>query len=228
MDHVLRPRVTITGLLMLTASTGVVDAVSYLGLDRVFTGNMTGNVLFLGFALVGVPGIPFLNNAVALVGFVIGAIAAGRIVGRGHRLGSLPTRSIVVLAGAGGLLVVAAVAAAVVPALPEGMLLAVTAALAVAMGAQAAAVKPVGNSDITTIVVTSTIVNLSRDSRLAGGDGRQRWVQRLLAVLAMGVGAALGALCQLHLGTVATLVLGAAVFAAGGGCLVAAARRVAA
>lgn len=228
MDHVLRPRVTITGLLMLTASTGVVDAVSYLGLDRVFTGNMTGNVLFLGFALVGVPGIPFLNNAVALVGFVIGAIAAGRIVGRGHRMGSLPTRSIVVLAGAGGLLVVAAVAAAVVPALPEGMLLAVTAALAVAMGAQAAAVKPVGNSDITTIVVTSTIVNLSRDSRLAGGDGRQRWVQRLLAVLAMGVGAALGALCQLQLGTVATLVLGAVVFAAGGGCLVAATRRVAA
>src|SRR5690606_41517253 len=136
MDHVLRPRVTITGLLLLSASTGVVDAVSYLGLGRVFTGNMTGNVLFLGFALVGVPGIPFLNNAVALVGFVVGAIAAGRIVGRGHRLGSLPTRSIVVLAGAGGVHVVAAVAAALVPALPEGIMVPVTAGLVARIGAR--------------------------------------------------------------------------------------------
>lgn len=226
MDHALRPRLSVTGLLLLTASTGVIDAVSYLGLDRVFTGNMTGNVLFLGFALVGVPGIPFLNNAVALLGFVAGAVLAGRVVGRGHRAGSLPTRSIVVLVGGGALLVLAAVTAALVPALPEPVLLAVTTALAVAMGAQATAVKPVGNSDITTIVVTSTIVNLAREARVAGGDGTQRWVQRSLAVVAMGAGAALGALCQLQLGTVPALVLGAIVFAAGSGCLTAAARHV--
>lgn len=61
------------GLLLLTGATGVVDAVSYLALDRVFTGNMTGNVLFLGFAIAGVPGIPFLNNAIALFGFVVGS-----------------------------------------------------------------------------------------------------------------------------------------------------------
>ena len=31
-------------MLILTFSTGIVDAVGYLGLDRVFTGNMTGNL----------------------------------------------------------------------------------------------------------------------------------------------------------------------------------------
>ena len=34
-------------MLALTFSTGIVDAVGYLGLDRVFTGNMTGNVVIL-------------------------------------------------------------------------------------------------------------------------------------------------------------------------------------
>ena len=59
---------------------------TYFALDRVFTGNMTGNVLFLGFALVGVPGIPFLNDAIALVGFVLGSMIGGRAQAWAHRL----------------------------------------------------------------------------------------------------------------------------------------------
>lgn len=179
------------GLILLTAATGTIDAVSYLALDRVFTGNMTGNVLFIGFALVGVAGIPFLNNVVALAGFVLGSIVSGRIVGRGHtRL--LPRRSAwTLVAGAvviGGLSTVWAV----LGSLDERGLLIVTALLAIVMGAQVSAVKPIGNSDVTTIVVTNTLANLARDSRLGGGRG-QAWVQRLLAVIAMGGGAALGA-----------------------------------
>jgi uncharacterized membrane protein YoaK (UPF0700 family) len=225
MDHALRPRLSITALLLLTASTGAIDAVSYLGLDRVFTGNMTGNVLFLGFALVGVPGIPFFNNLIALLGFVAGSIVSGRIVGRGHRAGSLPTGSIVVLVVGGVILIAATTTAALVPQLPEPALLAVTAALAFAMGGQVSAVKPVGNSDITTIVVTNTIANLARDSRLGGGHG-QRWGQRLLAVLAMGAGAALGALLLLRISTVAALVLATAVFAVATVLMIVATREV--
>ena len=215
MDHPLRTRLSVLALLLFTASTGVVDAVSYLGLDRVFTGNMTGNVLFLGFALVGVPGIPFLNNAIALLGFVAGSIVSGRIVGRGHRAGTLPTGSIVVLVVSAAILVAITLVAAIVPSLPEPVLLVVTAALAFAMGGQVSAVKPVGNSDITTIVVTNTIANLARDSRWGGGHG-QRWVQRLLAVIAMGAGAALGALVVTTLSTALALALAAIVFAAAG------------
>ncbi|KFD43282.1 hypothetical protein IU11_12880, partial [Cellulosimicrobium sp. MM] len=62
-----RDRPYVAGLLVLTVATGVVDAVSYLALDQVFTGNMTGNVLFVGFAAAGAGGIPLLNNVVALV-----------------------------------------------------------------------------------------------------------------------------------------------------------------
>ena len=39
-----------------TVLTGIVDAVSILALGRVFVANMTGNVVFVGFALVGASG----------------------------------------------------------------------------------------------------------------------------------------------------------------------------
>jgi hypothetical protein len=42
-------------LLALTVVTGLVDAVSILRLGRVFVANMTGNVVFTGFAVTGAP-----------------------------------------------------------------------------------------------------------------------------------------------------------------------------
>ena len=50
-DSLLRP------LMVLTVTTGVIDAVSYVGLGHVFTANMTGNVVFIGFALAGAEGV---------------------------------------------------------------------------------------------------------------------------------------------------------------------------
>ncbi|WP_444664637.1 YoaK family protein [Cellulomonas sp. CW35] len=182
-----------TGLLLLTAATGAIDAVSYLALDGVFTGNMTGNVLFLAFALVGVPGMPLLNNALALVGFVVGSILGGRLMRRGHPVG-LPVRSAWLLGGGAALIAVLVVVWLVVGDLtPTGQAV-LTAVLAALMGAQVAAVKPVGNTDITTVVVTSTLANVSRESRLGGGRQTPgQWRDRSLAVLSMGVGAAIGA-----------------------------------
>lgn len=179
------------GLLLITASTGVIDADSYLALDHVFTGNMTGNVLFIGFALVGVAGIPFLNNAIALIGFVAGSMISGRIVGRGHDRG-FPRVSALVLLGGGILAIGLATVWTILGDLPTPVLYSLTFLLAIVMGSQVTAVKPIGNSDVTTIVVTNTLANLARDSRLAGGS-HERWVPRLLAVIAMGTGAAVGA-----------------------------------
>jgi len=45
-------------LYLFTAVTGLVDAVSYIALGHVFTANMTGNIVLLGFALAGVPSRP--------------------------------------------------------------------------------------------------------------------------------------------------------------------------
>ncbi|MFI2754565.1 YoaK family protein [Cellulomonas sp. P22] len=204
-----------TGLLLLTAATGAIDAVSYLALDRVFTGNMTGNVLFVAFAFVGVDGIPLLNNALALVGFALGSVLGGRVVGRGHPVG-LPRRSVWLLVSGTALILALTgwwVLAGDIGGTAEATL---TALLAALMGAQVAAVKPVGNTDITTVVVTNTLANLTRESRLGGGSQTpHQWRHRFLAVVAMGAGAGLGATClKVGDGPVALLVSGG-VFALG-------------
>jgi uncharacterized membrane protein YoaK (UPF0700 family) len=60
-------------LLALTVVTGLVDAVSIIALGRVFVANMTGNIVFAGFALAGVPGYSGWGSVFALIGFVTGA-----------------------------------------------------------------------------------------------------------------------------------------------------------
>ena len=66
-------------LLALTVVTGLVDAFSYLVLGRVFVANMTGNVVFLGFALAGAGGFSIAASLVALGAFSLGALAGGRL-----------------------------------------------------------------------------------------------------------------------------------------------------
>src|SRR3989475_7803683 len=69
-------------LLVLTAVSGIVDAVSFLGLGHIFTANMTGNVAFLAFAVVGAPGISVLRSLTSLAAFLSGAVLGGYF-GRG-------------------------------------------------------------------------------------------------------------------------------------------------
>jgi len=217
-------RFYLPGLFVLTLSTGAMDAVSFLALDRVFTGNMTGNVLFIGFGLVGVGGIPLLNNLIALLGFVAGALVCARLI-RGHSHGSrLPTVNLLVLTISAGLAAGVAIGWAMFGDLPAPALLVVTAILAAVMGAQAAGVRAAGIKDVTTIVVTSTLANLAIDSRLAGGSG-DKWRRRLVAVLAMGLGGALGALIVRFGGGAPAMLFGALVMLVGVALLAAARRR---
>src|ERR1700726_1143885 len=71
-------------LLILTVVTGLVDAFSYLVLGHVFVANMTGNVVFLGFALAGASGFSIPASLVALGSFVLGSFGGGLL---GSRLG---------------------------------------------------------------------------------------------------------------------------------------------
>src|SRR6266566_1314405 len=66
-------------LLILTVVTGLVDAASYLKLGHVFVANMTGNVVFLGFAIAGAGGLSIWASLAALGSFLLGGIAGGRI-----------------------------------------------------------------------------------------------------------------------------------------------------
>src|SRR5438105_14644156 len=69
-------------LLVQTVATGLIDAVSYLALGHVFTANMTGNVVFLAFAVAGAPGLSIPRSAVSLGAFLAGAVAGGRLATR--------------------------------------------------------------------------------------------------------------------------------------------------
>src|SRR2546423_10298345 len=69
-------------LLVLTFTTGLVDAASYLGLGRVFTANMTGNVVLLGFGIAGSQGLPVVAPVVSLGAFLAGAAVSGALATR--------------------------------------------------------------------------------------------------------------------------------------------------
>ncbi len=199
----------VAGLLVLTMATGAVDAVAYLALGEVFAGNMTGNVLFVGFALAGEGGLPVLNTMVALGGFVLGVVLCGRLVRGRDRDRRMPTVNLLAL-GAGAAAVVGIGAAWLRAGSPTGAWVhLVTGVLAVTMGSQAAAVRGAHVRDVSTVVVTTTLVNLALDSPLVGGTG-DAWVRRAGAVVALAGGALLGALSiRAWSGPVGLLVAGA-------------------
>jgi uncharacterized membrane protein YoaK (UPF0700 family) len=196
-------------MLVLTFSTGVVDAVGYLGLDRVFTANMTGNVVILGMALTGAESLPVAGPAAALVAFFVGALVGGRVL-RGAPAGWSVRATAALLALA--IVIAGAAVAALVCATSPALELGVTIAVSFSMGAQAGVARHLGVADVTTVVVTSTLVGLAYDSRLGRGSS-QKWVRRLLAVVAIGAGAVVGALL-VRLGLAPGMLLCAAIVAA--------------
>jgi uncharacterized membrane protein YoaK (UPF0700 family) len=208
-------------LLTLTIVTGLVDAVSILRLGRVFVANMTGNVVFTGFAITGAPGFSLSASLFALAGFMAGAAIGGALATRaGH------DRALLLLAAAGAefILVAAALAvaapAAVLGAAPRDILAAL---LAVAMGIQNAAARRLAVPDLTTTVLTMTLTGIAADLR-ARHHG-PALLRRLLAVTTMLAGAAAGAWLVLQVSPAAALGLAVALLGAVTAGAAAAARR---
>src|SRR5947199_1545568 len=133
-------------LLALTFTTGLVDAVSYLGLGRVFTANMTGNVVLLGFGITGSGGLPVLAPLISLGAFVFGSAAGGVLAQRTAERHRLHVASALVVEV--GLICLSAVLALAVTIRPNrfsGDLL--IALLALAMGTRNATVRRLGVPD---------------------------------------------------------------------------------
>jgi uncharacterized membrane protein YoaK (UPF0700 family) len=183
-------------LLVMTTATGLVDAVSVLGLGKVFVANMTGNVVFLGFAAAGVPGFALAASLSALGGFLVGALAGGPLAAaRTHRRGHLLRDAALIETV---LLGVAFVLLLALPGPPGSVLASVVAALAAfALGLQNSAVRRLGVPDLTTTVLTMTLTGIAADVRSAG---RPVVTRRVLAVVTMFVGALAGALLVTHVG----------------------------
>jgi uncharacterized membrane protein YoaK (UPF0700 family) len=192
MDLPIGRRRLVGAMLILTAVTGLIDAVSYLRMGHVFVANMTGNVVFLGFSLQPASGLSLPASAVAIGAFLAGALAGGRLA---VRLTDRP-RTWLRAAFTSQAAILAMVALlgglGVLTYTGHGALI-TTAVLAISFGLQNSTVRRIAAPDLTTTVLTLTLTGLAADSRLAGGSGA-RPHRRLGSILAMLVGAAAGAL----------------------------------
>ncbi|QFZ76633.1 DUF1275 domain-containing protein [Streptomyces fagopyri] len=217
-DHEERGLRLVVVLLGLTVVSGLIDAVSYLGLGHVFTANMTGNVVVLGFAAAGAPGFSVWHTLTSLACFLVGAAVGGRVAvrfgGRSRRSWARVTLAVEALLVGG--------CAAVAFAAPDatGTTYTLIAVTAFAMGLRNATVRKLGVPDLTTTVLTMTLTGLAADTAVGAGAGN-RSPRRAASVAAMAVGALLGAWLVLRHGLgipllIAAVVTGALAVAASG------------
>ncbi|MGC2130138.1 MAG: YoaK family protein [Candidatus Aquilonibacter sp.] len=199
----------------LTFISGLVDAVSFLRLGHTFVANMTGNLVLLGFAIGGASGISIVGSIVAIGSFMIGGIIGGRL---NRRHGENGAHLLSVTTFVKIFFMLGAAAIAWFFGYDGFVAYVLTAVLAISMGLQNAVVRGIGVADITTTVVTQTIIGIAMDSTLAGGNNT-RVRRRVTAVVVMFAGALIGAVIVLRLGVPAALVAAAvalAVFSAWG------------
>ncbi|MFE7815354.1 YoaK family protein [Streptomyces sp. NPDC057433] len=198
-------------LVVVTAVTGIVDAVAFLGLGQIFTAFMTGNLLFLGFALAGGEGLEPLGSATALAAFIAGVVAGSRLgvalaVER-YRRWLFTSASV-----AAALLVAAALTAIGLDTgtgrEPGTRHYAVIALTALAMGVRSATMWRL-RAGLNTTLVTGTLITWIRTSALGGGTGGGGQRYRAAALLAVPAGAAIGTLL-LRLSVTAALLTAAA------------------
>jgi uncharacterized membrane protein YoaK (UPF0700 family) len=208
-------RWTVTALFLLTFATGLVDAISVLVLGHVFVANMTGNVIFLGFWFVPHSGVDLTAALVAFASFVFGAVIGGRFA---RHLGAHPRRWLGVALGTEvvSLAVLAVLGGTGVLDYENDTKLVLIAGLAVVFGIQNATARQFGIQELSTTVLTQTIVGIGFDSRLAGGSG-DREKLRYGVVLTMCAGAVVGA--TLTLVTVAPVIALAGVVVAIAGAI---------
>ncbi|WP_099021844.1 YoaK family protein [Mycolicibacterium palauense] len=194
-------RLALAATIGLTFVTGVVDAVGFLALDRVFTGNMTGNIVILGMGIAGADELPVAGPAIALAAFTLAAYGAGMLLRKPRSVHPPGWHDrVTVLLGAGAATLAAlAVLAAVTDGRPgPGLQIAMAAATAAVMGSQAVAARTLAVTDMTTVVVTSTLAALAGESWPRGGGGALL-NRRLGAILVLFAGAVGGALLlRLH------------------------------
>ncbi|WP_046728133.1 YoaK family protein [Streptomyces humi] len=199
-------------MLVLTVVTGLVDAFSYLVLGHVFVANMTGNVVFSGFAVAGAAGFSLAASLTALAAFAVGALLGGRVAhgARSHRGRvlhlALVLETVLVLAAC-------LVAETTGSPYPGPARYALIVLLGLAMGVQNAAARALAVPDLTTTVLTLTVTGMAADSGAAGGPGG-RVGRRSVSVLAMFAGGLAGAVAVLHGGAALPLLFATVLLAA--------------
>jgi uncharacterized membrane protein YoaK (UPF0700 family) len=197
-------------LLVLTVNTGVVDAVSILSLGRVFVANMTGNVVFVGFAAAGAPGFSLGASLWALAGFLVGAYVGGRLIRRipAHR-GRLFAVAVGIETVMLGAALVVSIAAGHPLSSAETDL--VAACAAIGLGLQNGVVRRLAVPDLTTTVLTMTLTGIAAD--IVAGNHWSTVLRRAAAITAMLIGAVVGAVLVIHSGRTSGLIVAVALVA---------------
>lgn len=192
-------------LLALTFSTGLIDALSFIALGRVFTANMTGNIVFLAFAVGGAQGLSAARSAASLLAFMGGAVCGGLFNVR--HSGWTQARLLKHASAIEAALLLIATSFAVITGskheITPNAVYGLIVLTAVAMGFRNAVVRKLAVPDVTTTVLTLTVTGFASDSSLAGGTN-PRWKTRLASIVTMFAGAATGA-TLLRYGVVAPL-----------------------
>ena len=192
-------------LVIMTLTTGLVDAFSYLTLGHFFVANMTGNIVFLGFALAGAQGFSITASLAAIGAFLVGAAFGGRLDSlfarhRGRLLSVAASIQVVLL---GGAVVLALLASRMVPG---GFRYALIVVLGAAMGLQNAVARKLAVPDLTTTVLTLTMTGLAADQTVVGGEG-SKFGRRIVAITSMFIGGLVGAVLVLHVAIYYSLLL---------------------
>ncbi|MHB8588443.1 MAG: YoaK family protein [Candidatus Dormibacteraceae bacterium] len=189
----LRPRLRNALLLTLTAAAGSADAISYLGLGRVFTANMNGNLVLLGVAIAQGQLAGSIRSVIAFAGFGVGVLIGARVTAttkptviwpRSVNLAMFVELGLLMAFGAGW-----EIAGDQPAALALNSLIALSAA---AMGVQTAAARSLAVVGVTTTFVTGTLTSLIAELASASRDW-SRWTLWGATLACMVIGAAAGA-----------------------------------
>ena len=190
-------------LMGMTVTTGLVDAFSFLSLERVFVANVTGNLVFLGFGLAGAGDIAVWTSLLAILAFTVGAALGGRFAA--HRALHRGRLLAGVAAVQAGLVVLAALVAEIAGVGSAMGRLILVVLLGIAMGGQNAIARRLAVPDLSTTVLTLTYTGLVADA-----TSRPVRLRRLESIVAMLAGAFAGGALLLRVSPAAPLWLAAA------------------
>jgi uncharacterized membrane protein YoaK (UPF0700 family) len=177
-------------VVLLTITSGAVNAVSFLALGKVFSSVITGNLVLLGVAATSHSPSEALHAGVATVGYAAGALIGAPLAARhSHQAGTWPASVTATLAAELFVLAGFCVGWELSHGRPhDGGQLTLLIVLAAAMGVQSAAVRRLGQMSST--YLTSTLLGVL--AGLVTGDRPEGLGRSIGVLVAVVVGALAG------------------------------------
>ncbi|PYC65491.1 DUF1275 domain-containing protein [Micromonospora arborensis] len=204
-QHLLRRRNAL--VVVLTFLTGSADAIGFLSLGGAFSSVMTGNMVLLGLSAGRGEAELAVTSGCAIISFIVGVLAGARVVGSAQPDDPVwPRRVTWALVLELLVFVVFLVVWEVTLGTPDAHVhLALLLLSAAALGVQSSAIQRFGVAGLSSTYLTGTLTSL-----IAGVAARSPWASlrpKAQVLLALMVGAAVGALVALHLPVVAPALL---------------------